>query len=107
MRAVLSAFLLAVAVVITPQANAGPPTPPFCTVPAGITLVGGQGGTPDPLGTAVFVIRRFTNPYPGANVVLDFSNCPDVRLSGDLVGPGLAVDWRREPSRPYQEWMEW
>ena len=64
-------------------AQAGPPTPNTCTVPARLNLVGMSAGQPDPLGAAVFLIRRYTNPVQSSLVVLDFSECSDVRLSSD------------------------
>jgi hypothetical protein len=61
--------------------------------PPGLRLVGYAGATADPLGSATFVIRKLSNvPMAGADVVIDFSACSDVRLSADALEPGFILD---------------
>jgi hypothetical protein len=59
-----------------------------------ITLVArGAGGDADPLGTFTVVVRDFNNvPEQNMEVVLDFSQCPDIRLAADQVDPHVTVD---------------
>lgn len=46
-----------------------------------IKIVGMQGGVPDPAGTYTVTVRDFANnPVTNAQVVLDFSACPDTKL---------------------------
>jgi len=84
-------------------AHAGAPTPDWCTVPARLNLVGVSSGLPDPLGTAVLVVRRFTSPVPSCPVVLDFSECSDVRLSSDGLPAGQTLDCTTHQIRAFTD----
>ena len=76
------------------RASASPPDPANCDVPDLITLVArGAGGDADPLGIFTVVVRDFNNgPRANREVVLDFSQCPDIRLSADQADPNVTVD---------------
>lgn len=57
------------------------PSPANCTVPTLIRIVGTSGGVPDNSGTFDVVVRDLANnPNPSAQVTLDFSACPDLKL---------------------------
>ena len=74
-------------------AQAGVPSASQCSEPAGIRLVGDNGATPDPLGSATFVIRHIDRaPVPGAEVIIDFSACSDVTVSPTALQPGVTFD---------------
>ena len=68
--------------------------PTNCEVPNLITLVSlGAGGVADPLGIFTVVVRDFNNvPRQNQHVVLDFSQCSDIRMSADQDDPGVTVN---------------
>jgi hypothetical protein len=76
------------------SASAG--LPPCCnsTVPSTIPVVGHDGsGLPDAIGEITVVVRDLANnPVEGAMVVLDFSNCTELRLCAGAHDPGVFVD---------------
>lgn len=80
------ATLLAVgALLIAGAANAGAPSSAQSTKPVGIQLVGTNGAFgaagPDPKGNATYVIKdAVPNVVPNAQVIINFSACPHVRL---------------------------
>jgi hypothetical protein len=82
-------------VLLTHAAGADPqkiPSPWLCTKPAVIRLVGTGASGPDTSGTFLVVVRDLANnPIAYERVVIDFSNCPDVRLSSQAA-PGQFVD---------------
>lgn len=68
------------------------PSPYLCTVPTFIRLVGIGPSGPDPSGSFVVVTRDIANnPLPNEQVVIDFSQCGDVRLA-EAATPGQFVD---------------
>ena len=76
-------------------AASSPPDPAPHPTPSVIEVMGVDGaGTPDPgAAFAVFTRDFANNPLPGAQVVVDFSHCDDLRLShqsSGLVNPALA-----------------
>ena len=75
-------------------ASAGVPDPSQCVVPDLLTLVGRDGqGAVDPGQPFTIVLRGFGgNPYENASVVLDFGNCPDLRICTDQGDPNILVD---------------
>lgn len=94
-RVHLSAILLtALGLGLATRAAASPPDPFNSEVPDLITLVArGPDGGPDPLGTFTVVVRDFNNvPHEGVDVVLDFHDCPDIRVCADQGDPNVVVD---------------
>ena len=75
-------------------AAASPPDPANCEVPDLTLLVSrGPEGGPDPIGAFTVVVRDFIQaPQPFADVVLDFRNCPDIRLCADQGDPSVLTD---------------
>jgi hypothetical protein len=59
-----------------------------CSLPAVIPLVGmGANGLPDPLGAFTVTVRDASNnPWPGATVTIDFSNCGEINLCPSCCG---------------------
>lgn len=70
------------------------PTPVVWDIPALIPVYGYDAvGVADPRGEFVITIRDLAmNPVPGALVVLDFSNCADLRLCVDPHDADAVVD---------------
>lgn len=70
------------------------PDPAPSTSPSHILLVGHDGGgTPDPAGRFVVVVRDLaSNPIPGVPVQVDLSNVTEARLCIQPALPGLTVD---------------
>lgn len=64
------------------------------SAPSHLVVVGRAGANPDrALGEAVLVVRdNAGNPVPNSAVVLDFSDCPDVRIASETLDPGAASD---------------
>jgi hypothetical protein len=59
--------------------------------PRGISLVGKNGS--DPSGTLTYVVRDAGGvPVVGSVVMLNFTNCSDLRLSSDLGSPNVTVN---------------
>lgn len=87
----LTALALACA---APVARADDPGPLPWTVPHLIPVTGHDGvGHPDPAGEVTIVIRDLANnPVPGAQVVLDFSGCNELRLCADAHEAGVTVN---------------
>lgn len=78
--------------------------PPCCsnsTIPTCLSFLGHDAaGVPDPLSIATVIVRDLANnPVPGALVVLDLSECPDLRLCADPHDPDLTVDCARRTIR--------
>ena len=75
-------------------ANAGLPPENNSTIPAMIPIVGHDGaGLPDPIGEVEVSVRDLANnPVVGSLVVLDFSQCTELRLCADAHDPGVTVD---------------
>jgi len=90
-------------IALASTASAGPPTPSTCTVPTRLRLVGTTAGLPDPRGIATFVIRRWTTPVDNSLVVLDFSECSDVRLSSDGLPAGQTLDCTMHQIRAFTD----
>lgn len=94
-RTRLDAMILMVAWLgLAAPAFASPPDPANCEVPSLITLVArGADGTADLLGMFKVVVRDFNNiPDADHPVLLDFSECPDIRLCADQLEPDVIVD---------------
>ena len=101
------AFLLSILCIgLAAPVAASPPDPDNCEVPGLITLVArGADGTADPLGRFIVVVRDFNNvPEENDLVVLDFSSCPDIRLSSDQSDPGVIVDCLTRTVRGLTSW---
>ncbi len=65
----------------------------YVTLPTNVNLVGHSNGTPDPWGLVSVTVRDYgNNLVPGATVVCDFSQCPDLRLAVAQPYPGMTVD---------------
>jgi hypothetical protein len=85
-------FLVLCALVAPSHGDVGPPNGPSSTVPCGINLVSMTGGVPDPLGIFTIIVRDADqNPVPFTPVVIDFSNCPDIRLCASQPAAGASV----------------
>jgi len=93
-RACFTVLLSTLCLSLGTRASASPPDPANCDVPDLITLVArGAGGEADPLGIFTVVVRDFNNaPRANREVVLDFSQCPDIRVSATQADPNVAVD---------------
>ena len=90
-----SAFLLPLLfAALAGGAAASPPDPANCEVPDVILLVArGPDGNPDPRAEFTVIVRDFNRvPEQGSNLVLDFSNCPDIRVCADQRDPSVVVD---------------
>ncbi len=84
---------LLIALGATASAFAGDvPDPSMSTLPAGVALVGDVAGVADPAGTFSVIVRFLSgSPVPGADVVVEFTNCAtDIRVCAG--GPPGAVD---------------
>lgn len=75
-------------------ASAAVPDPAQCIVPDLLTLVGRNGqGAVDPGHPFTVALRGFAgDPFAGGSVILDFSNCPDLRICTDQGDPNILVD---------------
>jgi hypothetical protein len=63
------------------------------TAPGCISLVGWNNGVASPRGTFEVVVRDLANnPVVGAEVRVDLSNVPDVRLCAQQLASGVVVD---------------
>lgn len=93
-RWLLGAAITALYALAPVLAMAKVPSPANSTVPAHVTLVGcDQFGSPDPAGTITCVIRNLANiPEPGAIVVIDFTQTPDMQPSMVQPDPGVWVN---------------
>jgi hypothetical protein len=91
------ATLLAVgALLLAGAAYAGAPSSAQSTKPVGIQLVGTNGAfsanSADPRGNATYVIKdAVPNVVPNAQVTINFSGCPQIRLCGNQ-SAGLTVN---------------
>jgi hypothetical protein len=76
------------------RAQSDPPIMTNSTIPAFIHLVGSAAGVPDTTaGRFTVVIRDIANnPIPNSFVVVDFSNCPDIRIASDQLNPNYTVN---------------
>ena len=87
---VFAVLLLGVA---STSARATLPSPVNSTAPACITLVGSDGANASALGTFTVIHRDLANnPIAGAQIVVDLSNAPDLRLCAQQVAPGVVMD---------------
>ena len=70
------------------------PSPQTSSVPDLLTLVGRDGGGAiDPSAPFTVVVRKLSGrPVPGADVVLEFSGCPDLRFCADQGDPNVTAD---------------
>ena len=83
-----------VATLFTSSASASRiPSAANSTIPSAIRLVGTNGVAPDAVaGQFTIVLRNLANnPVEDAQVVLDFSQCPDLELCADQLDPGMVV----------------
>ncbi len=81
------------AISFVPRPACAIPPGPFATIPGVIWLVGQSGGVPDPRGSFTVTVRDLANnPIPGADVILDLSQCFDLRLAAVQPYPGLVVE---------------
>ena len=93
---VLSLFLAASA---ASSVRADVPSPNPSSFPSLLILGASDGTSPDPALAFVVMVRDLaSNPILGSLVVLDLSNCPDIRL-GTLAGPGTVVDCTSQTAR--------
>ena len=69
------------------------PSPATSTVPDLLTLVARDGsGAVDPAHPFTVVVRKLSGrPVPGADVVLEFSGCPDLRFCTDQGDPNVTM----------------
>src|ERR1051325_7173983 len=97
-------LLTAAGLLIASVAMAGVPSPGNSTVPSCIKLVGSKVGVPDPHGTFSIIVRDLANnPLNGASVVVDLSNCPDLRLCGDQLDAGATVNCPAKTTRKFTD----
>lgn len=91
-RQSIAMFLALLAV--APSALASPPSNANSSTPACITLVGAAGVVPATSFGTFEVINRdlANNPVVGAAIVIDLSQCPDLRLCADQLDPDAVVD---------------
>jgi hypothetical protein len=89
--AALTATMLALASLAAGAALGDVPSASASTVPPMLTVVGHDAyGAPDPAGAFTIVVRKLSgNPMYGADVVLDFSGCPDAAICLDPLDPGV------------------
>lgn len=89
----IAGFVAALALIGSPAAGQIP-FPYWSTMPEAIRIVGlNGGGTPDPSGEFEVVVRdRWNNPLPNISVIVDFSQCGDVRLCTDPHDPAAIVN---------------
>src|SRR5437773_2542590 len=75
-------------------AQASPPSAGNSTTPSAIRLVGASSGVPDASdGQFKIVIRGLANnPINGCSVVIDLSNCADLRFCSDQMDPGAQTN---------------
>lgn len=86
-------FALLLLGLVPALAQATTPDPSHSTAPACITLVGTDGTNASALGTFTVIHRDLANnPIAGAQIVVDLSNAPDLRLCAQQVAPGITVD---------------
>lgn len=86
-------FVLVLLALAPAPSRADTPSPPNSTVPACIKLVGGDGTNASALGTFTVIHRDLANnPIAGAQIVVDVSNAPDLRLCAQQVAPGVVMD---------------
>ena len=86
-------FALLLLALAPASARATTPSPTNSTAPACITLVGSDGTDASALGTFTVSHRDLANNViVGAQIVVDLSNAPDVRLCAQQVAPGVIVD---------------
>ena len=92
-RALLLAIVAGSALLLASAARADLPPSPNSTIPASIHLVGSTAGIPDTTAGRFTVMMRdlANNPIPGSFVVVDFSNCPDIRIASDQLNPNYTV----------------
>lgn len=81
-------LLSAVGIVVAGAAMAGVPSPSNSTKPGSVNATG-YTNPPDPAGNVLYVIRDINNlVVANAEVVLDFTQCTDVKLSQNINGNG-------------------
>ncbi len=80
--------VVALCLAVAARAHAGIPcTLGACDAPSSFALVGEVAGVPDSsVGRFCVTIRRFSNPVPGAQVVIDFSGAPDLSVCRSNAG---------------------
>ena len=87
---VFALFLLGL---VPAASGATTPSPSNSTAPACITLVGTDGTNASALGTFTVIHRDLANnPIAGAQIVVDLSNAPDLRMCAQQVAPGVTLD---------------
>ena len=97
-------LLTAAGLFIASVAMAGVPSPGNSTVPACLKLVGAKAGVVDPHGTFSIIVRDLANnPLNGASVVVDLSNCPDLRLCNDQLDAGATVNCAAKTTRKFTD----
>lgn len=86
-------FALLLLALAPTASRAETPSPGNSIAPACITLVGSDGANASALGTFTVVHRDLANnPIAGAQIVVDLSNAPDLRLCGQQLAPGIVMD---------------
>src|SRR5262249_966753 len=97
-------LLSAAGLLIASVAMAGVPSAGNSTVPGCIKLVGSKTGGPAPAGTFSVVVRDLANnPLNGASVVVDLSNCPDLRICNDQLDAGALVNCAAKTTRKFTD----
>jgi hypothetical protein len=102
---VRKATLLATAgLLIASPAMAGVPSAAQSTTPTCISLVGSNGGIPDPVGTFTVVVRDLANnPLNGASVVIDLSGALDLKICNDQLDANALVNCGAKTTRKFTD----
>jgi hypothetical protein len=77
------------------------PSPPNCTLPSCIALVGSSGGVPATAhGEFIVIVRDLANnPMAGAAVTIDLSSALDLHLCADQLDPQTTVNCGAKTTR--------
>lgn len=89
----VSSCLAALTFAITPPARADVPSPSNSTTPHCISVLGyDASGVLDPIGEFTVIERDLANqPIRNGLIVVDFSDCPELRFCADQHQPGVIV----------------
>jgi len=101
----VSSCLAALTFAITPPARGDVSSPANSTTPHCISVVGHDAsGVPDPIGEFTVINRDLANQtIKNALIVVDFSDCPELRLCADQHQPGVIVDCSNRSVRRFTD----
>jgi hypothetical protein len=97
-------LLTAAGLFIASAAMASVPSAGNSTTPNCIPLVGSKAGVADPHGSFTIVVRDLANNLiNGASVVIDLSNCTDLRMCGDQLDVNATVNCAAKTTRKFTD----